>query len=94
MILVVFPIIVAYIFSSVGQYYNKTLFFFLILSCLAVINSVIFIYIYQINSNEFESYKNDEEITETDPQFKDQEKSNEFNYGSVNNNFISNDNKK
>ena len=84
----------AYIFSSVGENYYKTLYFFIILSCISVIISAIFIYIYQININKFESYKNIDEMTETDPPVKDQEKSNELNYGTINNNVISDHSKK
>ena len=75
-----------YIFSSLGENYYKTLYFFIILSSITIINSAIFIYLYKINSNEIESYKKIDEKKQIQTLDKDQEKSNDIIYEDSNNN--------
>ena len=72
----------AFIFSKVGENYYDTLYFFVILSCLAIINSALLIYMYKINNNVINKklFAEDSKNTER----RDQEKTNDFIYGAVN----------
>ena len=75
--------IVAYVFSSSGENYYKTLYLFLIISCLAIINSVYLIYLDHHNNNVINTNVFVEEESESNSLVINEEKQIKEDYGTI-----------